>query len=97
MIYLPYLPSPAPEGEAAPPILLGSPDHPPDRRPLRHLLVGHPADIRHAIHQLHALTYAEQFRWTQLLAVPPQGIVLTPQQGAAISYLIRWQADGSDR
>lgn len=97
VIYLPYLASPAPEGEATPPIVLGSPDQLPERRPLRHLLIGHPADIRHAIHQLHTLSYAEQFRWTQLLAVPPGGILLTQQQGAAISYLIRWQFDGSDR
>jgi hypothetical protein len=51
--------------------------------------MGSPAGVRSAIHQLHVLRYAEQREWSQLLTIPPAGIVLTPNQGEVMSYLIR--------
>lgn len=91
MIYTPFLTSPADIGEANQPLVLGSPTSVPGRRPLRHLLVGHPDDIDQAIRQLHVLTYAEQFRWSRAIAIPDNGLVITPQQGHCLRYLIRWQ------
>ena len=90
MIYLPYLRSPA-DREAAQPIVLGSPMRVPGREPLRHILVGSRDGVEQAVHQLHALTYAEQFQWSQPLIVPEQGITLTPDQGEVMRYLIRWR------
>lgn len=41
------------------PVRLAQPESPPGREPLRHLVMGSPTGVRAAIHQLHALHYAE--------------------------------------
>ena len=76
-----------PTAESPQPLCLGTAE--PQREPLRHLIMGSPAGVRSAIHQLHVLRYAEQREWSQLLTIPPDGIVLTPTQGEVMSYLIR--------
>jgi hypothetical protein len=35
------------------------------------------------------IIYAEQATWSQLIAIPPSGIVLTPDQGEVFTYLLR--------
>ncbi|MBD0336423.1 MAG: hypothetical protein ICV62_13110 [Cyanobacteria bacterium Co-bin13] len=90
MIYLPYLGSPA-DSEAAQPVVLGSPMRVPGREPLRHILVGSRDGVNQAVQQLHALTYAEQFQWSQPIVVPEAGITITPAQGEVLRYLVRWQ------
>jgi hypothetical protein len=50
--------------------------------------------VRATLHTLHVLNYAEQSTWSQLLAVPPEGIVITPAQGEVFSYLLRWRQLG---
>ena len=90
MLYLPYLGSFA-NGETAQPIVLGSPLRVPGREPLRHILIGSRDGVEQAVHQLHALTYAEQFQWSQPIVIPEQGITLTPDQGEVMRYLIRWR------
>jgi hypothetical protein len=91
MLYLPYLGSSA-NGETPQPIVLGSPLRVPGREPLRHILVGSRDGVEQAVHQLHALTYAEQFQWSQPILVPEQGITITPNQGEVLRYLIRWRS-----
>jgi hypothetical protein len=78
-----------PTAESPQPLCLDTPTAEPQREPLRHLIMGSPAGVRSAIHQLHVLRYAEQREWSQLLTIPPAGIVLTPNQGEVMSYLIR--------
>ncbi|MBD0269601.1 MAG: hypothetical protein ICV77_15065 [Cyanobacteria bacterium Co-bin8] len=91
MIYVPYFRSPA-GSEAAQPIVLGSPLRVPGREPLRHILVGSRDGVEQAVQQLHALTYAEQFQWSQPIIVPETGITITPAQGEVLRYLIRWRS-----
>ncbi|MBD2260709.1 hypothetical protein [Pseudanabaena sp. FACHB-2040] len=93
MIYIPSLRSPA-DSEAAQPIVLGSPLRVPGREPLRHILVGSRTGVEQAVQQLHALTYAEQFQWSQPIIVPETGITITPVQGEVLQYLIRWRSVG---
>jgi hypothetical protein len=38
-----------------------------NHRPLRHLLIGSPQAVRHTIHELHVLNYAEAIVWSPLL------------------------------
>ncbi|MBE9062901.1 hypothetical protein IQ256_18235 [cf. Phormidesmis sp. LEGE 11477] len=58
------------------------------REELRHILLGSPGAIRQAIHQLHVLHYVEPILWSPISAVGDR-IIITPEQGAAISLLRR--------
>ena len=58
---------------------------------MRHLIIGSPDGVRSAVHTLHVLNYAEQSRWSQLIAIPASGIVITPEQGEVFSYLLRYR------
>ena len=75
--------------ETVEPVRLAHPAALPGRESLRHLIIGSPNGVRSTIHQLHVLRYAEQATWSQLLIIPPSGILLTPEQGQVMSYLIR--------
>ncbi len=66
-----------------------NPIHQPGRERLRHLVIGSPDGVRSTIHTLHVLNYAEQITWSQLIAIPESGILITPEQGEVFSYLIR--------
>ncbi len=55
---------------------------------LRHILLGTPAEIRQAIHQLHVLNYAEPMLWSPIMAVGER-LIITPEQGEAMSLLRR--------
>jgi hypothetical protein len=57
--------------------------------PLKHLLIGSPRAIRHTIHQLHILGYAEAGFWSPLMAIPQQHLVITPNAGEMMSLLMR--------
>ncbi|WP_052049478.1 hypothetical protein [Leptolyngbya sp. KIOST-1] len=89
MLCLPYLVALARRGEATNPLLLANPEAQPGRERLRHLVIGSPEGVRSAIHQLHVLNYAEQVTWSQLVTIPPSGILITPEQGEVFSLLRR--------
>lgn len=59
------------------------------RRSLRHILLGHPEDIRQTIHLLHTLHYAETVLWSPIMAIEA-ALTITPAQGEAMSLLRRW-------
>ncbi|MGB3790427.1 MAG: hypothetical protein WA949_20635 [Phormidesmis sp.] len=59
-----------------------------EKEVLRHILLGSPEAIRQTIHQLHVLNYVESLLWTPIVAVNSD-VVITPQQGAAMSLLVR--------
>ncbi len=71
------------------PLQLATPNPQPGRERLRHLVIGSPEGVRGAINLLHVLTYAEQATWSQLIAIPPSGILITPEQGEVFSLLRR--------
>ena len=83
------LASQAPHPEAIEPVRLANPAAQPGREALRHLVIGSPDSVRTTIHMLHVLRYAEQATWSQLLTIPESGILITPEQGQVMSYLIR--------
>ena len=56
---------------------------------LRHLLIGSSAGVQEAIARLHLLDYVQRHYWTPLIAVPPQGLRITPVQGQVLSYLVQ--------
>ena len=57
-----------------------------ERRSLRHILLGHPEDIRQTIHLLHTLHYSETVLWSPVMTIE-EPLVITPAQGEAISLL----------
>ncbi|MGF1516657.1 MAG: hypothetical protein ACFCVB_02470 [Nodosilinea sp.] len=69
------------------PLRLANPSPRPER--LRHLVIGSPEGVRSTINLLHVLTYAEQATWSQLVTIPPSGILITPVQGEVFSLLRR--------
>lgn len=80
------------ERSAATPLLLPSLPIQRDRDPIRHILIGSPTSVRQTIHTLHVLHYVEQSFWSRLITVPETGILITPNQGEVISYLVRDRA-----
>lgn len=56
------------------------------RRSLRHILLGHPEDIRQTIHLLHTLHYAETVLWSPVMTVE-EPLMITPAPDEAISLL----------
>ncbi|WP_236146367.1 hypothetical protein [Leptolyngbya iicbica] len=50
---------------------------------------GSPEGVRSVIHRLHKLQYAEQATWSQAIAIPESGILITPEQGEVFSLLRR--------
>ena len=95
MIYVPCLASPAPL-EASEPIVLKTPRPSPGREPLRHILLGSREGVDEAVQRLHVLKYAEQFEWSKPIVVPERGILITPNQGEVLRYLVRWRAVSAD-
>ncbi len=69
------------------PLRRANPSPRPER--LRHLVIGSPEGVRSTIHTLHVLNYAEQATWSQLIAIPQSGILITPEQGEVFSLLRR--------
>ena len=59
------------------------------RRSLRHILLGHPEDVRQTIHLLHTLRYAETVLWSPIMTVE-DALTITPTQGETMSLLRRW-------
>ena len=89
MMLLPYLLSSVPEDEATSPLVIVNPKAKPGREPLRHLIIDSREGVRSAINTLQVLNYADQSTWSKLIAIPESGILLTPEQGEVLSYLIR--------
>lgn len=91
MVFMPFCPDPsvlrAPRDLS--PLVLTPPQPQPHREPLRHILLGSRDGVQQTIHQLHHLGYVEHLHWSQLLTIPPSGIVITPHQGEVMSYLVR--------
>ncbi|MGF1570921.1 MAG: hypothetical protein ACFCVD_23070 [Nodosilinea sp.] len=71
------------------PLHLANPSPPTGRERLRHLVIGSTEGVRSTINRLHVLTYAEQATWSQLITIPPSGILITPEQGEVFSLLRR--------
>ena len=71
------------------PMRLVHPTTQPERERLRHIIIGSQQGVQSAIKSLHVLNYAEQHRWSQVIAVPASGILITPEQGEMFSYLVR--------
>ncbi|MDJ0708720.1 MAG: hypothetical protein QNJ46_36115, partial [Leptolyngbyaceae cyanobacterium MO_188.B28] len=71
------------------PVQLAHPITQPGRERLRHLIIGSPERVQSVIKSLHVLNYAEQHLWSQLITIPASGILITPEQGEALSYLMR--------
>ncbi len=79
---------PSPTGAPHVPTLV-EPSPAPGCEHLRHLLIGSPEGVRHAIERLHVLQYVEGRLWTPLIAIPAQGIHITPAHGQVLSYLVQ--------
>lgn len=77
------LPEPTPELPAS----SGTPgtDHP----RVSHLIYGPPQAIEATLKQLHVLGYAERFRWNPIVAVPENGIYISPAEAQAYTFLMR--------
>ena len=56
------------------------------RRSLRHILLGHPEDVRQTIHLLHTLHYVETVLWSPIVTVE-EPLVIAPAPSEAISLL----------
>ena len=91
MIYIPHLDSSAAR-EAIAPVVLSTPKPRSGREPLRHILLGSREGVEEAVKQLHVLKYAEQLQWSKDIAVPETGILITPNQGEVLRYLVRWRS-----
>ncbi|NEQ31881.1 MAG: hypothetical protein F6K04_12900 [Leptolyngbya sp. SIO4C5] len=74
------------------PVRLHIPRAQPERERLRHLIMGSQDGVRSTIHALHKLNYADQGLWSDLITIPPAGILLTPEQGEVLSYLVRYRS-----
>ena len=97
MIYVPSFASSA-SSEASEsvlpsmPILLSAPKPHPGRELLRHILLGSREGVDEAVKRLHLLRYAEQFEWSRAIEVPETGILITPNQGEVLRFLVRWRS-----
>ena len=74
------------------PILLSAPKPRPGRELLCHILLGSREGVDEAVKQLHLLRYAEQFEWSRAIEVPETGILITPNQGEVLRFLVRWRS-----
>lgn len=59
------------------------------QRQIRHILLGHPLAIRHTIHLLHTLGYVDPARWSALVDLPQNQLVLPVAAEEQISLLRR--------
>ena len=82
---------PSPFGEAAQPPAFGNTPSQPRRRRLRLYLIGSEADTQSAIDSLHILGYAERIKWSRLVTIPDNGIVIRPDPGDMLRYLQRYR------
>ena len=78
-------------GEVPNPLQLSNPQPAPNRERLRHLLIGSPDGVRSTIHSLHILNYADQANWSRMISIPGSGILITPEHGEVMSYLLRYR------
>ncbi len=56
------------------------------RRSLRHILLGHPEDVRQTIHLLHTLHYSETVLWSPIMTIE-EPLIIAPAPNEAISLL----------
>jgi hypothetical protein len=66
------------------------PEPPPEREPIRHLLIGSPAAVGLTIHQLHRLQYADAGLWSPAIALSSEQLVLTLHPGEVMRVLVRY-------
>ena len=90
MIYIPYLASSA-ASEADKPISLNTPKPPYGREHLRHVLLGSRKGIEEAVQRMQVMKYAEQFLWSREIRAPDSSILLTPNRGEVLRYLMGWR------
>jgi hypothetical protein len=78
--------SPLGDGDRSP----THPEPPPEREPIRHLLIGSPAAVGLTIHQLHRLQYVDAGLWSPAIALSQEQLVLTLQPGEVMRILLRY-------
>ncbi|MEO0539443.1 MAG: hypothetical protein AAFZ80_01115 [Cyanobacteria bacterium P01_A01_bin.105] len=61
----------------------------PDGDTIRHILIGHPSNIRQTIHLLHNLHYVEVSQWSPLVEPVEPRLVLPLSDAEQISLLTR--------
>jgi hypothetical protein len=63
---------------------------PPEREPIRHLLIGSPAAVGLTIHHLHILHYADAGLWSPAIALSSEQLILTLHPGEVMRVLVRY-------
>ncbi|MGB3312372.1 MAG: hypothetical protein WA939_11785 [Nodosilinea sp.] len=93
MVHVPFCPDlrvlPEPRGLESLLLTPAPPPPEPHREILRHIVLGSRSGVQQTIHQLHSLGYVDQSYWSQLIAVPTHGLLITPHQGEVMAYLVR--------
>ena len=56
---------------------------------LRHILLGKPSVVRQTIHLLHHLRYVETVRWSPLIDIPNNRLIITPRADEVMSLLVK--------
>jgi hypothetical protein len=79
-------PSPLGHGDRSP----TPPESPPEREPIRHLLIGSPAAVGLTIHHLHRLRYVDAGLWSPAIALSQEQLVLTLHPGEVMRILVRY-------
>lgn len=59
------------------------------RMPIQHLLIGRPPAVRHTIHRLHQIRYAEANSWSTLLVFPNRRMMLALDEEDVVATLRR--------
>ena len=91
MLYVPFVSSAYP-GEATCPLRLTIPRARPERKRIRHIVMGSREGVDLTVNTLDVLNYAEQRAWSEPILIPERGLLLTPEQGEVFRYLIRYRS-----
>ncbi|MFE4104678.1 hypothetical protein [Almyronema epifaneia] len=59
------------------------------REPIRHILIGTAPLVKRTIYQLHQARYAEAVRWTHPIEIPENRVILTPNPGEVMGFLVK--------
>jgi hypothetical protein len=63
---------------------------PPEREPIRHLLIGLPAAVQLTIHRLHVLHYADAGLWSPAIALVGEQLMLSLNSGEVMRVLVQY-------
>ena len=62
---------------------------PPEREPIRHLLIGSPTAVGLTIHRLHVLQYVDAGLWSPAIALTSNPLVLSLNPGEIMRVLVQ--------